>query len=50
MKSQWYYLGLWNPAGASRKKFETKEERDTFKKEAVRTGYICWEEGDVNAR
>ena len=41
-----YRLGLWNPAGARSKSFKTKEERDAYRKEATRTGYICWEEGD----
>ena len=45
-----FYLGLWNPAGATRKKFKTREEREAFKSTAARTGYIAWEENDVNPR
>lgn len=45
-----FYLGLYNAAGARRKKFETKEERDAYKAVAARTGYICWEENNVDPR
>lgn len=41
-----YRLGMWNPAGAKSRDFETKEQRDAFRLEATRTGYVCWEEGE----
>ena len=47
MHSLVFYLGLWNPAGASRKKFNTREEREQYRKQATDNGYICWEEGDL---
>ena len=45
MPVTYYRLGLWNSAGAVVKTFKTKEERNRFRLEATRTGYICWEEG-----
>ena len=40
-----FYLGLWNPAGATRKKFKTNSEREAFRAQASRSGYIAWDAG-----
>ena len=45
-----FYLGLWNPAGAQRKSFKTREEREAYRAQAARTGYIAWEENNVDPR
>ena len=45
MHSMVFYLGLWNPAGAQRKVFKSKEERSNYAKEASQTGYVCWDAG-----
>ena len=44
--SHFFRLGMWNPAGARTKTFKTREEREAYKAEASRTGYICWEQGE----
>lgn len=54
MASMIFYLGLWNPAGAERKRFKTRSARETYRAEASRTGYITWDAGieeiDINPK
>ena len=45
MSSMVFYLGLWNPAGATRKKFETRDQREAYRATASRSGYIAWDAG-----
>jgi len=45
MHSMVFYLGLWNPGGAKREVFESREERESYSKAKSQDGYICWDAG-----